>query len=107
MAYDLELDSRITEVVTSWGATRKKMFGGTCHLLDGNMLCGVHNDHLIVRLGKDAGRAALEEAHTRPMDITGRPMKGWVMVSPEGYAGDALGGWLEKARGFESTLPAK
>ena len=54
-----------------------------------------------------AGPAALEEPHTRPMDITGRPMKGWVMVSPKGYAGEALNAWLERARVFVSTLPPK
>jgi hypothetical protein len=107
MAYDEKLDARITEVVADWGATKKKMFGGTCHLLHGNMLCGVHNDRLIVRLGKKAGPAALDEPHTRPMDITGRPMKGWVMVSPKGYAGESLSAWLERARAFVSTLPPK
>jgi len=107
MAYDEELDARVREIVANWGSTTKKMFGGTCHLLQGNMLCGVNTDQLIVRLGVEAGTAALEEPHTRPMDITGRPMKGWVIVSPKGYAGEALGDWLERARQFVSTLPPK
>ncbi len=107
MAYDESLDARITEAVASWGATKKKMFGGTCHLLHGNMLCGVHEDRLIVRLGLKAGAAALEEPHTRPFDITGRPMNGWVMVAPQGYAGGGLNAWLEKARAFVATLPPK
>lgn len=102
MAYDDKLDVRITEIVADWGATKKKMFGGTCHLLNGNMLCGVHKDRLIVRLGEKAGPAALDEPHTRPMDVTGRPMKGWVMVSPQGYAGKALRDWLDRARTFVS-----
>jgi len=107
MAYDEELDARVREIVANWGSTTKKMFGGTCHLLQGNMLCGVNTDQLIVRLGVEAGTAALEEPHTRPMDITGRPMKGWVIVSPKGYAGEALGDWLERARQFVSALPPK
>jgi hypothetical protein len=107
MAYDEELDARITETVVDWGATRKKMFGGTCHLLNGNMLCGVNENRLIVRLGHEAGAAALEEPHARPMDITGRPMKGWVMVGPKGYEGDGLQDWLDRARAFVSTLPPK
>jgi hypothetical protein len=107
MAYDDKLDARITEVVADWGATKKKMFGGTCHLLHGNMLCGVHDDRLIVRLGEKARPAALDEPHTRPMDITGRPMKGWIMVSPQGYAGKAVRDWLDRARTFVSTLPPK
>jgi hypothetical protein len=107
MAYDEKLDARVSTIVANWGATTKKMFGGTCHLLQGNMLCGVNTDQLIVRLGKEAGTVALEEPHTRPMDITGRPMKGWVIVSPKGYAGKALNYWLERARAFVSTLPPK
>jgi hypothetical protein len=107
MAYDEELDARIAEAVASWGATKKKMFGGTCYLMHGNMLCGVHKDRLIVRLGEQAGAAALDEAHTRPFDITGRPMKGWVMVSPQGYAGSGLHPWLERARVFVAALPPK
>jgi TfoX/Sxy family transcriptional regulator of competence genes len=107
MAYDEDLDARTTIVVKPWGATRKKMFGGTCHLLNGNMLCGVHNDRLIVRLGEEAGSAALEERYARPMDITGRPMKGWVMVEREGYDGPDLETWLERARSFVATLPPK
>jgi hypothetical protein len=107
MAFDEELDARITEAVASWGATKKKMFGGTCYLLHGNMVCGVYKDRLIVRLGEEAGEAALDEPHTRPFDITGRPMKGWLMVSPQGYAGDGLDAWLERARVFVATLPPK
>ena len=107
MAYDEKLDARVSTIVANWGATTKKMFGGTCHLLQGNMLCGVNTDQLIVRLGKEAGPAALEEPHTRPMDITGRPMMGWVIVSPKGYSGEALNEWLERARVFVSTLPPK
>ena len=107
MAYDERLDARITEVVADWGATKKRMFGGTCHLLHGNMLCGVNKDRLIVRLGEKAGPAALEEPHTKQMDITGRPMKGWVIVSPKGYAGEALRDWLDRARTFVSALPPK
>ena len=100
MAYDEKLDARVSTIVANWGATTKKMFGGTCHLLQGNMLCGVNTDQLIVRLGKEAGTVALEEPHTRPMDIT-------VIVSPKGYAGKALNEWLERARAFVSTLPPK
>jgi hypothetical protein len=107
MAYDELLDARITAIVADWGATRKKMFGGTCHLVRGNMLCGVHNDNLIVRLGEQMGTAALDEPNTRPFDITGRPMKGWVMVSPAASAGRALNDWLARARTVVSTLPPK
>jgi hypothetical protein len=107
MGYDKVLDRRITEATAVWGTTRKKMFGGTCHLLNGNMLCGVNEKTLIVRLGQEAGKAALEQPHTRLMDVTGRPMKGWVMVEPKGYKGKGLQGWLERAHAFVSKLPPK
>ena len=107
MAYDQQLDARINQTVASWGATKRKMFGGTCYLLHGNIVCGVHQDRLIVRVGEEAGTVALDEPHTRPFDITGRPMKGWVMVAPQGYAGDGLNAWLERARVFVATLPPK
>jgi hypothetical protein len=107
MGYDQALDRRITAATAVWGTTHKKMFGGTCHLLNGNMLCGVREKTLIVRLGQEAGAAALGQPHTRPMDVTGRPMKGWVTVEPRGYNGGALQGWLERAHAFVSKLPPK
>jgi hypothetical protein len=88
MAYDEELDSRITGIVVDWGATTKKMFGGTCHLLNGNMLCGVNENRLIVRLGPEAGAAALEEPHAQPMDITGRPARSSPPCLPSETAND-------------------
>jgi TfoX/Sxy family transcriptional regulator of competence genes len=107
MGYDESLDQRISAATAVWGTTRKKMFGGTCHLLNGNMLCGVNNNTLIVRLGQEAGAAALEQPHTRPMDVTGRPMKGWVTVERKGYERGGLQDWLERAYAFVSKLPPK
>ena len=60
------------------------MFGGVCHLLHGNMVAGVWKEFLILRLGEDAADFARELPHVRPFDITGRPMKGWVMIEPAG-----------------------
>ena len=107
MPYDLQLDERIQEMIADWGTIRKKMFGGTCHLIGGNMMCGVYRHYLILRLGEEAGRAALDQPHTKPMDITGRPMKGWVMVDQEGLTDAALKEWLNKARAFAGALPPK
>jgi hypothetical protein len=70
------------------GIEEKKMFGGICFMLNGNMLVGVWKDSLIVRLGKEQGEEALLEPHVRPFDITGKAMKGWAMVTPEGIQGD-------------------
>ena len=109
MAYNEELDLRIKKIVSRWkGTNDKKMFGGVCHLMNGNMFCGVHKDFLILRLGEKTSQEALSSAHVRQFDITGKPMKGWVMVAEKGYEGEKnLKNWLEKAKKFAKTLPTK
>lgn len=109
MAYSEELDDRVERFTASWGNTaRKRMFGGVCHLLDGNMFAGVLGESLILRLGDEAAVAALRSPGVRPFDLTGRPMRGWVVVDPPAFAGDeALGQWLDHARSYVKTLPTK
>jgi TfoX/Sxy family transcriptional regulator of competence genes len=109
MPYDQRLDARIRETTAAWGhTTQKKMFGGVCHLSRGNMFCGVHQDRLILRLGDEAAQEALRSPEVRPFDITGRPMKGWVMVESAAVASEeALRDWLRKAWAFAKTLPSK
>ena len=109
MPYDEKLDARIREVVASWeDVSARKMFGGVCHLLHGNMVAGVWKEFLILRLGTDAANFARELPHVCPFDITGRPMKGWVMVEPAGVRTSAqLKKWLTQARAFAATLPPK
>jgi hypothetical protein len=107
MPYDEKLDSRIAEIVSGWYAERRKMFGGTCYLIRGNMLCGVYREYLILRLGDKLGAEALKKPHVKPFDITGRPMKGWVMVEENGFKSGQLAKWIEKARQFVETLPPK
>jgi hypothetical protein len=86
----------------------KKMFGGVGFLLNGNLLVGVWKDSLIARLGPDQAEKALPEPHVKEFDITGRPMKGWVLVEPEGVEGDdQLGGWIQRAVTFVGKLPKK
>ncbi|UCH23178.1 MAG: TfoX/Sxy family protein [Deltaproteobacteria bacterium] len=109
MAYNEEIETRIKKIVSGWKNTdAKKMFGGVCHLLNGNMFCGVYKDFLILRLGEQRSKGALELPFTKPFDITGRPMKGWVMVEGEGFISDSeLRAWLDKAKTFVKTLPSK
>ena len=79
-----------------------------CFLLHGHTLAGVRKGRLIVRLGPGEGEAALREPHVRAFDITGRPMRNWVAVEPEGVEGDdQLKGWVERAIKFVRTLPTK
>jgi TfoX/Sxy family transcriptional regulator of competence genes len=109
MAYNEEIAGRIKNIVSSWKNTdSKKMFGGVCYLLHGNMFCGVHKDFLILRLGEKGAAEALKSQHTRPFDITGRPMKGWVMMDKEGFESkEELEALLDEARDFLETLPRK
>lgn len=107
MPYSEALDSRIISALSVWGTTRKKMFGGTCHLIHGNMMCGVYKNDLFLRLGEEQASKALKEPHVRPFNVTGKPMKGWVMVEKDGFEGQLLNRWLEKARMFVESLPPK
>ena len=109
MAYSKSLVERIRHLVSRrHGITEKKMFGGVCFLLNGNLLVGVWKDSLIARIGKDTYEATLQEEHVREFDITGRPMKGWVMVEPDGIDSDhQLSQWIDQALGFVRSLPGK
>ena len=109
MAYDTELAKRVTAMMAGMaGFHEKKMFGGIGYLLDGNMACGVLKGHLIVRVGAEQQAACLARPHTRPFDVTGRPMQGWVMVSADGCRSDAdLAAWIERGVSVARSLPAK
>ena len=109
MPYNADIEKRINRITAGWkNIQSKKMFGGICCLLNGNMVCGVYKDYLILRLGEKEAVVALKKSHVRPFDITGRPMKGWVMVSEKGIAQDAeMTSWLQKAKKFAATLPPK
>jgi TfoX/Sxy family transcriptional regulator of competence genes len=109
MAYSKSLVERIRHIVSRQrGVTEKKMFGGVCFLLHGNILVGVWKDSLIARVGKDAYETALQTKHVKEFDITGRPMTGWVMVEPDGIDSDhQLAHWIDQATQFVRTLPGK
>jgi hypothetical protein len=109
MAFDESLAARIRHALArKKGVVEKKMFGGVCFLLNGNMLVGVWREFLIARLGPDQGDEALLEPHVRKMDITGKPMKGWIMVEPEGVEDDdQLKNRIQQAVNFVGKLPGK
>jgi hypothetical protein len=84
------------------------MFGGIGFLLNGNLLTGVWKESLIVRLGPGQAQEALKEPHVSEFNITGRSMKGWVLLAPEGVeADDQLSDWIQRAVKFVGKLPAK
>jgi hypothetical protein len=109
MPYSKSLAARIRQLVAARrGVVEKKMFGGVGFLLEGNMLVGVWHDSLIARLGAEPAVQALKQPHVREFDITGRAMKGWVMVEPDGIESDRqLSDWILKTCQFVETLPAK
>ncbi len=109
MAYDEGLAQRLREILEDRrDVTERKMFGGLAFLLDGNMCVGVTAEELMVRVGPEAHARLLEEPHARPMDFTGRPMKGFVYVESEGFESDEdLRRWVERGIEFAVSLPPK
>lgn len=109
MSYDHGLADRLRDILCDVPhLIETKMFGGIGYLLYGNMSIGVYKEYLILRVGIDVAGALLKEAHIRPMDITGRPMKGWVMVAPEGIDDeDVLCRYLHLSLDFVQSLPPK
>ena len=109
MAFDENLAERIRECLSRRkNVEEKRMFGCICFFINGNALAGVWKDRLIARLGPDEAEAALRERHVRAFDITGRPMRKWVAVEPEGVGDDEqLHDWVQRALEFVTTLPAK
>jgi TfoX/Sxy family transcriptional regulator of competence genes len=109
MASHPTLSSRVRDVLQrTRGMAEKRMFGGDAFLLNGNMLVAVWNNSLIVRLGVDQASAALQQPHVGPMDLTGKPMKGWAIVGPSGLRDDAdLRTWIKLAIHFVKTLEPK
>ncbi|MGA7992165.1 MAG: TfoX/Sxy family protein [Thermoanaerobaculia bacterium] len=106
MAYDEHLARRVRKVLDGRrDVTEKKMFGGLAYLLDGRMFCGIAKDELMVRVGPERHAEALREPHVRPMDFTGRPMKGYVFVGPAACrTAKALAAWLDRGTRFVATL---
>jgi hypothetical protein len=109
MAYDEGLATRVRDEIGNLAGLReKKMFGGLAFLLNGNMACGVHSDELIVRLDPADTDAALAEPGARVFDMTGRPMKGWLLVGADGIAEDAdLRRWVGRGVEYARDLPSK
>ncbi|MEV0487848.1 TfoX/Sxy family protein [Streptomyces sp. NPDC050508] len=109
MAYDEGLAERIRERLgADPDITEKKMFGGIAFLHRGNMAVGVTGDDLMVRVGPDATDAALTRPGTRIFDMTGRPMRGWIVVAGSAVAEDeALGEWIDEGHAFAASLPPK
>jgi TfoX/Sxy family transcriptional regulator of competence genes len=109
MAYDEQLAERIAAALPDRDdVSERKMFGGIAWMVGGNMACGIVDDALLARVGADATGAALDEPHTRPAEMGGRTMKGYVLVEPDGIADDeSLQAWVDRCVAFAESLPPK
>ena len=106
MTYSETLAKKIRESIKhKRNITEKKMFGGLAFLLKGKMFCGVIKDNLIIRAGPEMYEKALSRPHSRPMDFTGKPMRGFVYVEPQGYkTTDSLSNWIKLGLDYVSKL---
>jgi len=111
MAFDAKLAERINSALMTInppGLVSKAMFGGVGYMVQGNMACGILDDRLIVRVGKDAYDEMLALPGTSVFDTTGRPMAGWVMVNADVISEEnQLLEWVSRGVDFALTLPAK
>lgn len=109
MPYSKRIEEKIEKRIGRWKQIeKKKMFGGICYLIKGNMCFGIYKDFLIVRTGTEVAEKKLKERKVKPFDITGRAMKGWVMVGEQGWRKEEdLRNWLELGKEYALTLPEK
>jgi hypothetical protein len=110
VAYDEALADRVRQLIgLRADVTERKMFGGIGFMVGGNMACGVSSgSDLIVRLDPEEYKRALAEPDVRTFDMTGRQMRGWILVAPEAVATDEqLAGWVDAGADFATSLPAK
>ncbi len=109
MAFDEGLANRVrAKLGKQHGLVEKKMFGGVAFLVNGNMSVGVHGNELIVRIAPEETDQALKQKGVRLFDVTGRPMKGWVLVGAAGtHDAASLAKWIERGVAFASSLPKK
>ena len=109
MAFDEVLAARIRDLLSGTEAlSEKRMFGGLAFLINGNMCCGVHGEEVILRVDPQSADDALSEPHVRIFDMTGRPMKGWLLIGSDAVASDEqLRSWIDMGVDFAGSLPAK
>lgn len=109
MSFDEKLAARVRRLLKRRaGYAEREMFGGLCFMLNGNMCGGALNDDLIVRVKPEAYAACLKRPHTRTFDFTGKPLKRFVAVRPQGYrSGRSLVGWMILGMRCARSLPAK
>src|SRR3954454_23514969 len=102
------LASRVRAALSDLPVTEQRMFGGVCFMVAGNMAACVSRRGLLVRVGKEGHASALARPHASAMEMRGRVMEGYVLVSAEGVQSQSdLISWLSLARQYVATLPPK
>lgn len=109
MSFDEGLAQRVRDILAEECiAKERRMFGGLAFMVNGHMCCGIVGGNLVVRVGATEHKQALAKPHARPMDFTGRPMRGFVYVEPPGYRSEAsLRVWIRSGLEFALSLPPK
>jgi TfoX/Sxy family transcriptional regulator of competence genes len=109
VAFDEALAARVREALAENAEiSERQMFGGIAFLLSGNMAVGVSKEDLMVRIDPDDQEEALAHPGVRPFDMTGRPMKGWILVAPEATEEESeLAQWITRGLDFAGSLPPK
>ena len=107
--YDQGLAARLDEMMAGMlEMETTTMFGGYGFMMNGHICVGIWNDRLVIRIGTAAWDDIKDESHVGPMDLTGRIMKGWAMIDPDGLTEDAdLQRYIDMAILFCATLPPK
>ncbi len=108
MAFDELLADRVRACLQSVaGVSERKMFGGVAFMTGGHLTVGVYGDGLIARIGAPGMDAATAESGVRPFDMTGRPMRGIVVIESTVLDDQALDCWIGQALSFVAGLPPK
>ncbi len=109
MAYNDITAQRVRrELLTQENVVERKMMGGLCFMLSGNMCCGVTGEALMIRVGPEAYPQWVGTPDVLPLEFAGRQPKGFVLVAPHGYRTDeAFVKWIQRSIDFASTLPVK
>lgn len=108
MPSDPQVAQRLRDAVADRGFEERYFFGGVAFFLGGHFAIGVYHDRLVLRIGEDAANAAIESEAAEPMDITGRPMRGWVYVQAEAFKTEQyLADWVDQVQDFVATLKPK
>jgi hypothetical protein len=109
MPFDERLAKRVRRLLRGEHSLKeKKVFGGLAFMVNDHICCGIVGEDLVVRTGPDSYHGALSQPHARPMDFTGRPLRGFVYVGPRGYHSTSmLRSWIQQGLRFVQSLSPK